>query len=140
MAGGLARGVFFAVVALVGLVGSACTDKSGPEYVADQFVDAYFRRIDQEAAKEFTAFGATAALDRELELTKSIRGSGYTPEQATARITYHRGARSVRGERVRLAYEITIHREGEDAQRAADIELSRVQNVWKVVRFDVQQK
>ncbi|HEX9295359.1 MAG TPA: hypothetical protein VF881_05975 [Polyangiaceae bacterium] len=117
---------------------SACTDKSAPEYVADQFVEAYFRRMDQQAARQFTALGATEMLDRELELTRSVRADGYTAEQAAAEVVYRRTARNKRGERVRFDYDISIKHEDSEEHRAADVELANIQTVWKVVRVEVK--
>src|SRR5579859_5532947 len=56
---------------------AGCRGKRSPEYVADEFADAYFRRMDQEAALRFTALGATEMLDKELADTKALRESGY---------------------------------------------------------------
>ena len=127
-----------ATVALFGLLGSACTDRSAPEYVADQFVDAYFRRMDQQAARQFTALGATEMLDRELDLVRSVRSQGYTPDEAAAQVVCRRTAKSSRGERVRFDYEITIKHDESEEHRAADVELANIQTAWKVVRVDVK--
>lgn len=118
----------------------SCTDKQAPEFVADQFVDAYFRRMDQQGARQFTALGATEMLDREIELTRSIRGTGYTPDQAASDVRFQRKERSMRGDRVRFDYAITIREEGSDSERIADVELAKLQSLWKVVRVDVRQK
>jgi hypothetical protein len=117
---------------------AGCTDKTGPEYVADQFVDAYFRRMDQQAAREFTALGATEMLDRELDLVRSVRAEGYTPDQAADQVVCKRTARGTRGERVRFDYEITIKHDQAEERRAADVELAKIQTIWKVVRVDVK--
>jgi hypothetical protein len=122
------------------LVAGGCTDKAAPEYVADQFVDAYFRRMDQQGARQFTALGATEMLDKELDLVRSVRAQGYTPEEAAAQVAVRRTARSTRGERVRFDYEITIKHEESEEHRMADIELSKIQEAWKVVRVDVKPK
>ncbi len=127
-----------ALAALAVALGGACTDKAAPEYVADQFVEAYFRRMDQQAARQFTALGATEMLDRELELTRSVRADGYTPEQAAAEVVYRRTARNTRGERVRFDYDISIKHEDSEEHRAADVELANIQTVWKVVRVDIK--
>jgi hypothetical protein len=119
---------------------AGCTDKAAPEFVADQFVDAYFRRMDQQGARQFTALGATEMLDKELDLVRSVRSQGYTPDEAAAQVVVHRTARSTRGERVRFDYEITIKHEESEEHRMADIELSKIQAVWKVVRVDVKPK
>jgi hypothetical protein len=120
------------------VVGLACTDKGAPEYVADQFVDAYFRRMDQQAALQFTALGATEMLDRELDLTRAVRGQGYTQDEASGQVVYRRKSRATRGERVRFDYEIDIKRDDSEEHRAADVELAKIQSAWKVVRVDVK--
>src|SRR5258708_3096930 len=112
----------------------ACTDRTAPEYVADQFVDAYFRRMDQQAARQFTALGATEMLDRELDLVRSVRSQGYTPDEAAAQVVFRRTAKNTRGERVRFDYEITIKHEESEEHRGADVELAKIQAAWKVVR------
>jgi hypothetical protein len=117
---------------------SACKDQGAPEYVADEFVEAYFRRMDQQGARQFTAFGATEMLDRELELTRSVREQGYLPAEAAAQVNWKRLGRSARGERIRFDYEIDIKREGAEDHRTADIELAKVQSGWKVVRVGVE--
>jgi hypothetical protein len=115
----------------------ACKDQGAPEYVADEFVEAYFRRMDQRGARQFTAFGATEMLDRELELTRSVREQGYLPAEAAAQVDWKRTGRSMRGERVRFDYAIDIRREGSEEHRTADVELAKVQSGWKVVRVGV---
>jgi|SRR5882724_11090842 len=127
-----------ALVVALGILG--CTDKTGPEYVADQFVDAYFRRMDQQAARQFTALGATEMLDRELELVRTVRSQGYTPDEAAAQVAYRRNARGTRGERVRFDYEITIKHDESEEHREADVELAKIQAVWRVVRVDVKSR
>jgi hypothetical protein len=131
-----------AVACVAGALGSAsaCTDKAAPEYVADQFVDAYFRRMDQQGARQFTALGATEMLDRELELTRSVRAEGYSPEEAASEVVFRRTARGSRGERIRFDYDIAIKHEESEEHRAADIELTKIQAAWKVVRVEVKPK
>lgn len=125
-------------VALVLALLAACKDRSEPEYVADQFVEAYFQRMDQQSARQFTAFGATEMLDRELELTRGVREQGYLPAEAAAQVTWRRAGRTARGERVRFDYDIDIRREGSEDHRLADIELAKMQAGWKVVRVAIQ--
>ena len=122
------------------LLAPACKDQGAPEYVADEFVEAYFTRMDQRAAREFTAFGATEMLDRELELTRGVREQGYLPSEAAAKVTWRRTGRSMRGERVRFDYDIDIQRDDTEDHRVADIELAKVQAGWKVVRVAVRPK
>ncbi|HMI87480.1 MAG TPA: hypothetical protein VK550_25505 [Polyangiaceae bacterium] len=132
------RKLALVLVALVLALLPACKDQGAPEYVADQFVEAYFQRMDQQSARQFTAFGATEMLDRELELTRGVREQGYLPAEAAAQVNWRRIGRSTRGERVRFDYDIDIRREGAEDHRRADIELSKVQTGWKVVRVGIQ--
>jgi hypothetical protein len=125
---------------LLGFLLFACKDQGAPEYIADQFVEAYFQHMDQQAARQFTAFGATEMLDRELELTRSVREQGYLPAEASAQVNWRRTGRSTRGERVRFDYDIDIRREESEEHRLADIELAKVQAGWKVVRVAVQSR
>jgi hypothetical protein len=118
----------------------ACKDQASPEYVADQFVEAYFQRMDQQSARQFTAFGATEMLERELELTRGVREQGYLPAEAAAQVNWRRTGRSARGERVRFDYDIDIRREGSEDHRVADVELAKVQAGWKVVRVAIAPK
>jgi hypothetical protein len=131
-------GILLLFALALAFLAGGCTDKSAPEYVADQFVDAYFRRMDQQGARQFTALGATEMLDRELDLVRSVRSQGYTPDEAAARVDVRRTARSTRGERVRFDYDITIRHDESEERRSADIELAKIQTLWKVVRVDVK--
>ena len=117
---------------------AGCADKSAPENVADQFVDAYFRRMDQRAARQFTALGPTEMLDRELELTRAVRGQGYTQDEVSGQVACRRKGRATRGERVRFDYDIDIKQGDSEEHRAADVELAKIQTAWKVVRVDVK--
>ncbi|HEY4120425.1 MAG TPA: hypothetical protein VGM56_21315 [Byssovorax sp.] len=130
----------FALALALGAGG--CGARSGsPEAVADGFVDAYFRRMDQEKAKEYTALGATTALDKELADVADIRKDGYTPAEAAADVSVQRGASTPRDERVRVPYEVHIHGGAEhEAVRDADVELAKIDGTWKVVRFAVKSR
>jgi hypothetical protein len=133
-------GLSVAAVSVAGfsVAAAACTDKSAPEYIADQFVDAYFRRMDQQSARQFTALGATEMLEREIELTRSVRAQGYSSAEAAAGVVYRRTGRSMRGDRVRFEYDITIKHDQSEEHRSADVELANIQTSWKVVRVDIK--
>ena len=124
-----------ALLAAAVILAAGCTDRGSPEYVADQFVEAYFRRMDQAGARAFTALGATKMLESELALTESIRKDGYSAEQAAASVAVHRGESARRDERVRVPYTITVKGSSGDMVRQADVELSKIQGEWKVVRL-----
>jgi hypothetical protein len=129
--------VTLAVAAAVGPL-VACRDKASSEYVADEFADAYFRRMDQDSALQFTALGATEMLDKELEETKALRESGYTPAEASATISFTRGPALPRDARVGFHYTITIRADDTDpVHKEADVELARIGGGWKVVSVRV---
>jgi hypothetical protein len=116
----------------------ACRDKTSSEYVADEFADAYFRRMDQESALKFTALGATEMLDEEIRQTKALRESGYTPAEAAATVNFSRGPQVSRDARVGFHYVITIR--ADDAppvNKEADVELTQIGGGWKVVSVQV---
>jgi len=122
-------------IVLGALGGCNKTDPGSPEAVADAFVEAYFRHADQEAAKQYTAFGATKMLEKELSEVKSLRDEGYGPSEASLEVAVERGARSERGERVRFDYALRFHDSHGDAVRHADVELAKIDGEWKVVRI-----
>jgi len=128
------------ILALGCVIVLACADKAAPEYVADQFVAAYFQHMDQREARQFTALGATDMLDREIELTRGVRAEGYSAAEAAAEVVWRRRGRSLRGERVRFDYDIAIKHDESEEHRSADVELANIQAAWKVVRVDVRQR
>jgi hypothetical protein len=122
---------------LAGLPG--CTKQGAPEQVADAFVDAYFRRADQEKAKEYTALGATEMLETELTAVAQLRKDGYTPSEAGGGdVRVHRGESIKREQRIRFPYEIVVKNEGAETVRDADVELANIAGAWKVVRVGLK--
>lgn len=117
-----------------------CADKGAPEQVADSFAEAYFREMNQEKAKEFTALGASAMLDAELRDVAQVRKEGYNPSEAQADVTIRRGEPAHRDQRIRFPYEIVVKAGGVERVQDADIELSRIQGQWKVVRIGFQSR
>ncbi|MEQ9320163.1 MAG: hypothetical protein RIF41_13445 [Polyangiaceae bacterium] len=140
---GPTRRALVAALALSALLAAAATgcnrpETGSPEAVADAFVDAYFRRADQEKAKEYTAFGATKMLESEIEDVKEVRDTGYSPGDASLGVAVERGARSTRGDRVRFDYVLKFRGQDESEQvKHADVELANVEGAWKVVRLGV---
>jgi hypothetical protein len=125
------------VLALATLTG--CTKQGSPEQVADAFVEAYFRHADQQKALEYTAFGASQMLEKELADVAPLRKDGYTPaEAAGSEVSVHRGAPTRRDERIRVPYEIVVRTEGGETVRDADIELASIKGAWKVVRVGLK--
>jgi len=124
-------------LALATLAG--CAKQGAPEQVADAFVEAYFHRMDQERAKEFTALGATEMLDKELKDVASVRKEGYNQgEGAGAEVSFHRGVPARRDERIRIPYEIVVKTGGTETIRDADVELASIRGAWKVVRVGMK--
>lgn len=122
----------------LGLTLLGCAEDGAPEQVADAFAEAYFRRMDQEGAKAYTALGASTMLDKELADVASVRKEGYTPAVAGAQVHVQRGERSTREHRVRFPYEITIVNQGESTRKLADVELTQIDGAWKVVRLGLE--
>lgn len=136
---GVVRPLYAAFVALaMALIG--CSKDGSPEQVADAFAEAYFSQMNQEKAKEYTALGATAMLDKELQDVAEIRKGGYTADQAHGSVTLRRGESSKREQRVRVPYEVVVRGEGAETVRDADIELAQIQGVWKVVRVGLKSR
>jgi hypothetical protein len=106
-----------------------------PESVADAFVEAYFRQMDQQRAKEFTALGATRMLETELKEVQEVRKDGYSP--GSVNVVVRRGEPAPREQRVRIPYEIEVQTEDGKRTSDADIELTRIEGAWKVVRVGV---
>lgn len=123
------------------LAGSAlwigCSREGSPEQVADAFADAYFKEMNQEKAKQFTALGATAMLDKELVDVAEVRKGGYVPADAHESVTLKRGEPSSREHRIRYPYEVVVRAGDAETVREADVELSQIQGVWKVVRIGI---
>jgi hypothetical protein len=94
--------------------------------------------MDQEKAKEFTALGASAMLDEELRSVAEIRKEGYSPGAGGAEVTLRRGESTPRDQRVRIPYEIVIKSEGAESTKDADIELTKIDGTWKVVRVGLK--
>jgi hypothetical protein len=130
-------GTIASLLAILSIQGGCAPDGS-PERVADAFADAYFRRMDQEKAKDYTALGASSMLDSELHEVAQIRKDGYTPSEAAAEIVLRRGPASQRDQRVRFPFEVVVKVDGAETIRDADVELTQIQGVWKVVRVGVK--
>jgi hypothetical protein len=129
-----------ALLSICALLGCGRPPEGSPEAVADAFCDAYFREANQEKAMQFTAFGATKLLQKEIGDVKTLRES-YTPRDASLDVAISRGDRSERGRRVRFDYAIRFRNDkGESVTKHADIELSKVDESWKVVRIGLAQR
>lgn len=137
--GRAARAVALALaLALAGLAAAGCGKRqveNTPESVADAFVEAYFRQMDQQRAKEFTALGATRMLETELKEVQEVRKDGYSP--GSVAVTVHRGEPSPREQRIRIPYQIEVQMEDGKRTSDADIELTKIDGAWKVVRVGV---
>lgn len=137
--GRAARAVAVALALALGSLALAGCGKrqveNTPEGVADAFVDAYFRQMDQQRAKEFTALGATRMLETELKEVQEVRKDGYSP--GSVGVSVRRGEPSPREQRVRIPYEIEVQTEDGKRTSDADVELTKIDGAWKVVRVGV---
>lgn len=132
-------GALLAAAVFVGAAGPlGCANKGAPEQVADAFADAYFREVNQEKAKEYTALSASVMLDAELKDVAEIRNEGYPLEDARIDVILRRGDPLQRDARVRFPYEIVIKADGVERIQDADIELAQIQGAWKVVRVGLR--
>ena len=128
------------LAAALAAASGACQKAGGPDEVADAFADAYFRRMDQEKAKEFTALGASAMLDEELRSVADVRKDGYSPGEDGSDVTIRRGPSSPREQRVRIPYEIVVKSDGGESIKDADVELTKIGDSGKVVRVGLKSR
>jgi hypothetical protein len=138
---GQARGVprsLLAIVLACALPLASCSKDGSPEQVADSFAEAYFSEMNQEKAKEFTALGATAMLEKELRDVEEIRKGGYTADQAHSSVILRRGEATKREQRIRIPYEVIVKADDSETVRDADVELAQIQGAWKVVRVGLK--
>jgi hypothetical protein len=137
---GQAQGVSRTLLALAlafALPLASCSKDGSPEQVADSFAEAYFSEMNQEKAKEYTALGATAMLEKELRDVEEIRKGGYTPDQAHSSVILRRGEATRREQRLRFPFEVVVRAGGSEAVHEADVELAQIQGAWKVVRVGI---
>lgn len=131
------RGNLIAMVFAVSVPWIGCSQEGSPERVADAFAQAYFNEMNQEKAKEYTALGATAMLDKELADVAEVRRGGYTAADARESVSLKRGEASKREHRIRFPYEVIVRSGDAETVRDADVELSQIQGTWKVVRVGI---
>ncbi|MBM4375935.1 MAG: hypothetical protein FJ095_12680 [Deltaproteobacteria bacterium] len=129
------KGLVVGTCLLLGLAGGcAQTEPGSPEAIADAFADAYLGRADQPRARQYTAFGASKMLDDEVAATRAIRDSNFNPSEVNLDVSLVRGERTNRGERVRFDYAVRFKG---GVEKHADVELTKVDGEWKVVRVSV---
>jgi hypothetical protein len=128
-----------ALALVLAAMSARCAKQGAPEQVADAFVDAYFRKADQERAKEYSALGVTEMLDQELAEVRRLRQDGYTPQEAGGGdVDARRGESTRRDERVRVPYVIVVRNGSAETVREADVELASIRGGWKVVRLGLK--
>jgi len=79
--------------------------------------------------------GATRMLEAELKDVQEVRKDGYEP--GSVAVVVRRGESAPRDERIRVPYEIEIETEAGKQLRSADIELTKIDGMWKVVRVGI---
>lgn len=117
----------------------SCGHENSPEGVAEEFLFRYFIELNQRGALELSSGLATKKLQKEIELTQSIR---MQPNLDLSKhkpfLDYKLVNQQNRGERsVTFYYDVTIeNRSGDNYKR--QLVLTTVENdgVWKVNNFD----
>lgn len=138
------RSVWMLVAALLMACGGGGGKKSGAEGAAEQFLDLYFVRIDQLAARDVTVGPARETIEQELAETASLRADGYGPDQAgRARILYEKAwTGPVVDGSARLIYDLRIDHPGssEDPQhRHVLLTVREDKGTWKVATFTLKE-
>ncbi len=123
------------IVIVISFVLAGCSRGSTPEGVAEQFVEAYYVRIDQIQALEFAAALAREKLQQELQLVAQARRGG-SVEQARPKIKYTRSDTRSEGRQVFFIYELTIQpAQFSPILKQVLITTEQLDEQWKVINF-----
>ncbi len=118
---------------------SNCSRDSSPEGVADAFLFRYFVELNQRGALEITTGLAAKKLQKEIELTQSVR---MTPDLDLAKHKPFLDYELVKSQRreddsVTFFYEVTIENpDGEDGKREVVVSTAQFDGAWRVTNFD----
>lgn len=118
----------------------SCGQKNTPEGVADAFLFRYFIELNQRGALELSTGLAEQKLQKEIELTQSVRMepnldlSSHRPF-----IGYDLVTTKERGDgTVTLYYDVTIEQKGgSKTKREMVLSTTQVDGEWRVTNFDV---
>ena len=131
------RSLWLLAVLLVACGGGA---KAGPEGAAERFLELYFVKIDQLAAREVTSGPAREMIEQELAEVAGVRAEGYGPDQsARSRITYERAwVGPVVDGSARFIYDITIDVSGDTQHRHVLLTVRDDAGTWKVATYTMK--
>ena len=112
-----------------------CSSGNSPEGVADQFMQAYYIRIDQAQALAYSAALAREKLQQELQLVgRARRGGGVA--QARPHMQYTHVRTQPEGRHVFLIYDLTIQPAHVPPMlKQVLITTTRIEEQWKVINF-----
>ena len=79
-------------------------------------------------------------LEDEIGRVAQLRKDGYGPAEAGGQVTLKRGEPVPRDQRVRVPYEVTVQVDSTQTIRDADVELTQIGGVWKVVRIGLRSR
>lgn len=126
---------WISVTIVLPLMLAGCSSANTAEGVAERFVEAYYVRIDQVQALDFTAALAREKLQRELQLVAQARRGG-SVEQARPKIEYTRAQIRLEGPRVFFIYDLTIKPTHVSPMlKRVLITTEQLEEHWKVINF-----
>jgi len=124
-----------ALALLVPAVSACRHSMDTPRGVSDAFVDAYFVRIDLDAARSLSSGLAQKKIDEELELTSQVEIDAETHQP---RINYTLQHASEEPQQAQYAYELTIRPPGlEPFERLAMVTVRNQDGAWRVTNYSV---
>ncbi len=127
-------------VAVLAALGIGCGHKNSPKGVADAFLFRYFIELNQRGALELSTGLAVDKLNKEIELTNSVRMEpDLDLSAARPFIGYELVNSQTRDDgSVTLYYDVTIEQKsGYKTGREAVLSAVQVDGVWKINNFDV---
>ncbi|RMF21805.1 MAG: hypothetical protein D6760_08670 [Deltaproteobacteria bacterium] len=122
-------------VALIGLVvvAAGCRHKSGPQRVAEAFLDAYYVHIDLGRARELCSGLARAKIEREIGLTHNVP---IDRETRTPQVGYRLRQERSEGDARRFVYELSIRApDSEPFKRTVIITVRGEPGRWSVANY-----
>jgi hypothetical protein len=125
--------IVIALCIAMGILG--CSRDHGAQGVADQFMQAYYVRIDQAQALEFATGLAHERLRQELQQVAPLR-RGSNLEQARPKVSYTLARTQPEGRQVLLVYDLTITpSQVKPMLKKILIITEQLGDQWKVINF-----
>jgi len=126
-------GIFGALCLAIVLLG--CSQSNSAQAVADQFMQAYYVRIDQTQALEVSTGLAQERLRQELQQVAPLR-RGSSLEQARPKVSYTLARTQPEGRQVLLVYDLTITPpQVKPMLKKILIITEQLGDEWKVINF-----